>query len=435
MEIEALAALRLNQSPRRYRGSKHFCEDESAPSSPYYLSAPTSPRQASLREIEETPLGEVHAAVPFDWEERPGTPKRGRRSRRNDDILRDSSGGEERATSRSPSPSPLTLSRQSSTSEFDFSSARFITVEHSNSLGNDVPIASADQLFLHGQLLPLRLPPRLQAVKQLRESPASPFSEGNTIHGSFRMPPRSGNSTMKQLLSFRGRSKSPQRGPGDAAVWPFQEVESAGPKVDAGAKLRRFRSLSPLRVFKRESSEVSILFSEKTTSGSDSASSSASSARSSEFSTSSSGDENNDVRISREFWPSFEEKQRNGKPLNDFLYTDKPPTSLKIDISKLSSKEVLSKAERYKVSEGGLKSVSSELEAAKQEKTGSERKGLTPQLSRSNARSISRTPIIVPQTHEPVLLMSKQRDATSHPKKFGILGRCLGFESPNPRRL
>ena len=387
MEIEALAALRLNQSPRRYRGSKHFnYEDESAPSSPYYLSAPTSPHRASLREVEETPLGEVLAAVPFDWEERPGTPKRGRGSRENADILRDSSGEEERA-SRSRSPSPERFSPQSSTCEFDFSSARFLTEEDTHALNNEVPIASADQLFFHGQLLPLRLPPRLQAVKQLRESSASPFSDG--IHSSFRKPvsPRLGNSpTMKQLLSFRGRSKSPQRGARDAAIWPLQEAGESGRKTGTGAKLQKFRSLSPLKLFKRENSEVSIIFSEKSASSSDFASSSASSAFSS-----SSGDENYDVGVSRTFWPSFEEKNRNGKTVNDFLYSDKSPTSPKIDISKLSSKEVLSKAEKFKASKEGLKSLQlSELEATKHEKTGSERKKLTPQLSRSNARSISR---------------------------------------------
>ncbi|KAG0599044.1 hypothetical protein M758_12G123000 [Ceratodon purpureus] len=417
MEIEALATLRLNQSPRRYRGSRQLYEDESTPSSPYYLSAPTSPRLGSMRKVEETPLGEVHAAVPFDWEERPGTPKKGRRSRKDGDIMKDDE--EDRA---SRSPSPERSSRQSSMSEFDFGSARFIAEEDTHAFCNDVPIASADQLFLHGQLLPLRLPPRLQAVKQLRES----SEDGSTIHGSFRMPvsPRSGSSPMKQLMSFRGRSKSPQR---DGAGWPFHEVES-GPKAGAGTKLQKFRSLSPLRIFKRENSEVSILFSEKSTSGSDSTSSSASSARSSAFSSSSSGDENNDIRVSREFWPTFEEKQRNGKTLNEFLYSDKPPTSPKIDVSKLSSKEVLKKAERFKLSEEGLKSMSVEKE---KEKSCSERKALTPQLSRSNARSISRTPIILPQAYEPMLRLSKQRDATSYPKRFGILKRCLGYEPPS----
>lgn len=382
--MEALAALRLNLSPRRYRPcSSKFYEDESAPSSPYYVSAPTSPRGSSLREVEETPLGEVHAAVPFEWELKPGTPKRGRGNERDEGDLID--GVEER----SRSPSPERLSHQSSTSDFDFSSARFIAEEDTaHALSNDVPIASADQLFFHGQLLPLRLPPRLQAVKHIGESPCS---DGTTIRGSFRKPvsPRSGN----KLMSFRGRSKSPHREARDAAaVWPVDEVE-LGPK---SGKLQRFRSLSPLRIFRRENSEVSILFSDKSIAGSDSASSSASSSSSSAFSSSSSGDENSNVGMLKEFWPSFEEKQlRNGRStLNDFLYSDKPFASPKIDISKLSSKELLSKAERFKASEEreGLKSVPSkkELEAAKLYEKTPERKGLTPQLSRSNARSISR---------------------------------------------
>lgn len=389
MEIEALAALRLNHSPRRYRGSRQLHDDESAPSSPYYRSAPTSP---SPREREETPLGEVHAAVPFDWELRPGTPKRGRRSRRdNGDTTAPTS-------SRSLSPEPR-HSRQSSTSEFDFSSARFLGTEDAH----DAPIASADQLFFHGQLLPLRLPPRLQAVKQLRDSPSS---DVDSLHGFFSMP-RSGSSTMKQLMSFRSRSKSPVR--------PLQEPKEG--------KLRKFRSLSPLRIFKREDSEGSTLFSEKSTSGRDSASSSASS---SVFSASSSGDENNGVDVSREFWPSFEEKDRNGKTRDVYLYSDKPPTSPKIDVTRLSSKEVLSKAERFMASEEGMELVKVEL------KTGSLRKGLTPQLSRSNARSISRTPIIVSQAQPVLRTTSKQRDPVTHPKRFGILKSCLGFAPPSP---
>jgi len=318
--------------------------------------------------VEESPLGEVHAAVPFDWELKPGTPKRGNRGNMEDGDIID---GVDLELCRSPSPERL--SRQSSTCEFDFSSARFVAEEDTtHALSNDVPLASADQLFFHGQLLPLRLPPCLQAVKHLGES------DGTTIHGSFRKPvsPRSGNSAMK-IMSFRGRSKSPRREARDEEV----ELEPRS------AKLQKFRSLSPLRIFRRENSEVSILFSDKSISGSESASSS-----SSAFSSSSSGDENSNVGISKEFWPSFEEKERSGRStLNDFLYSDKPCASPKIDVSKLSSKEVLSKAEKFKASEEGLKSVPSkkELEAAKQGHP-SERKGLTPQLSRSNARSISR---------------------------------------------
>lgn len=356
------------------------------------MSAPTSPRRSSPREIEETPLGEVHAAVPFEWEVKPGTPKRGRGSRREEgDII----------IGVSRSPSPQRLSRQSSTSDFDFGSARFIAEpeDSTHALTHDVPIASADQLFFHGQLLPLRLPPRLQNVKHLG-------SDETPINSSFRKPVSSGN----KLLSFRGRSKSPRRD--SATVWPLDEVESE-PK--SSRTLQKFRSLSPLRIFRRENSEVSILFSDKSSSGSDSASSSASSSSSGAFLSSSSGDESS----SKEYWPSFDEKHKS--TLNDFLYSDKPCASPKIDISKLSSKELLSKAERFK-----------EEERLAKELTFPEKKELKPQLSRSNARSISRTPITPP----PVMVTRSKESKVMAPTpiRFGILKRCLGITPPSPRR-
>ncbi|XP_024363165.1 uncharacterized protein [Physcomitrium patens] len=430
-KMETLATLaRLSISPRRNRSSNKFSDDEvSTTSTPYFLSAPTSPRRASLREIEETPLGEVHCAVPFEWELRPGTPKRSRGSRNNDGSS-EMDVEERELGSRSRSSSPERLSRQSSTSDFDFSSARFIPPEETHAL-NDSSIASADELFFHGQLLPLTLPPRLQAVKQLKDSTdSSPGSDGGVLQGSFRKP-RSGSSPLK-LLSLRGRSKSPQRGALHSTAWPILGLE---PEQENGIcqRLQKFRSLSPLKIFKRESPEVNAMFSDKST---DSASSSTSSAFSS---SSSSGDENFiNVGISKEFWPFFEEsKQRRGsKTLHDFLYSEKLPSSPKIDVSKLSSKEVLRKAERFNAAPGaeaGLNSAAQVVHSKRElDKSGSvERKALTPQLSRSNARSMSRTPIM-PSQAQPLPQRSQSRpDFRSNPKRsFGILKRCLRIAPP-----
>jgi hypothetical protein len=154
------------------------------------------------------------------------------------------------------------LSRDSSNTEFEFSS-RFAGVVEPSLL----PCRAAEELFSHGQLLPLRLPPRLQGVKNLRSSDVSPCSDSSvSSSGSFRSylstqsPRIAGSPKPKKSISLCRFTKTAE----EALVLGKQERRA----------LQRPRSLSPLRLFNGESSAPGSNLSSDSVSSSSSSSSS-----------------------------------------------------------------------------------------------------------------------------------------------------------------
>ncbi|CAM6027904.1 unnamed protein product [Sphagnum balticum] len=219
--MEPLSLLRLS-SPKRPHAphiiSSGYAtavqsESGSAFSTPY-TSAPSSPRRTFFffrEELEEPPLGEVRAAVPFLWEEVPGTPRRddqivsvaaeaaaavrekdaevyGAQLAREDDYSFEFVAGArqvEAAEDGSEDVSGELSVDSESDSGFEFTARRSfanITTTGAAELaqaGNSIlqsinttttphcNMSTADELFFKGRVLPLRLPPRLlQSPKQ-----------------------------------------------------------------------------------------------------------------------------------------------------------------------------------------------------------------------------------------------------------------------------
>ncbi|KAM3710474.1 hypothetical protein ACB098_01G033500 [Castanea mollissima] len=198
----------------------------SAPSTPrrigeYYFSAPSSPTRLSefYQDLNEFSRmnesyerkGDVPSMVPFDWEEKPGTPK----------LPKGSSG-----------------TKDEDAFAFDFS--------------EDLEKASlsADELFDGGKIRPLKPPPRLQLGNKVNEytsqkspllsprSPRSPLSQGRKmVLGAFS-PRRKKDTdpfakavenTRTQAGQERGREKTPA-------------------KSSSNSGRKATRSLSPIRV-------------------------------------------------------------------------------------------------------------------------------------------------------------------------------------------
>ena len=307
--MEALAVLRLSASPRRRNGSMEM-DDESALHTPY-TSAPSSPRRAFAKEEENEPLGEVRAAVPFVWELVPGTPKNDVEGEGGEETEREqgSPGGSETTGSSSA------LSRNSSNTEFEFSN-RFAGVVE------PLPCRAAEELFANGQLLPLRLPPRLQAMKNLRTS-------DSTLGSSFHS------------------AGSPRvAGP---------------PKKLVAAMQERPRSVTPLRLFNRESGAP----------GGNLSSDSVSSASS--FSSETNGDSAQD---------SHGEEDAKGK---DILFSDMGGENSKTMISR--SRPVQSKRELLKQQQKLWNGFVNAEKVAAAAAAAPAPALIAPPLSRSNARS------------------------------------------------
>ncbi len=219
--MEPLSLLRLS-SPKRphgphiissgYTAAVHS-ESGSAFSTPY-TSAPSSPRRTLFffrEDVEEPPLGEVRAAVPFLWEEVPGTPRRddqivsvaaeaaaavrekdaevyGAQLAREDDYSFEFVAGArqvEAAEDGSEDISGEVSVDSESDSGFEFTARRSLAnitttgVAELAQAGNSIlqsinttttphcNMSTADELFFKGRVLPLRLPPRLlQSPKQ-----------------------------------------------------------------------------------------------------------------------------------------------------------------------------------------------------------------------------------------------------------------------------
>ncbi len=219
--MEPLSLLRLS-SPKRPHAphiiSSGYAtavqsESGSAFSTPY-TSAPSSPRRTFFffrEDVEEPPLGEVRAAVPFLWEEVPGTPRRddqivsdaaeeaaavrekdaevyGAELAREDDYSFEFVAGArqvEAAEDGSEDVSGELSVDSESDSGFEFTARRrFANITTTGpaelaQAGNSIlesinttttphcDMSTADELFFKGRVLPLRLPPRLlQSPKQ-----------------------------------------------------------------------------------------------------------------------------------------------------------------------------------------------------------------------------------------------------------------------------
>ncbi|KAK3039387.1 hypothetical protein RJ639_027636 [Escallonia herrerae] len=178
----------------------------------YYFSAPTSPTRISelyrdfddfliVNGCEKIELGGVpSSAVPFQWEEKPGTPKspKGRSNRYEDDFAFDLSGERERTS------------------------------------------LSAEELFDGGIIRPLKPPPRLQY----------PDGDNQKIRAMSPRPHRSPLSQGKKM--FTGSFSPRQKKDFDAAVERTAERERGRERVStlssSSSRHRATRSLSPLRV-------------------------------------------------------------------------------------------------------------------------------------------------------------------------------------------
>ncbi|KAJ4964534.1 hypothetical protein NE237_016383 [Protea cynaroides] len=184
----------------------------SAPSSPkrfgeFYFSAPTSPARVSA--IYRDFNGFSSSAIPFDWEEKPGTPK-SKAGNNNDDDDNDGFA-------------------------FDFSGQ----IERAS--------LSAEDLFDGGVIRPLKPPPRLQLGDEASNwkspvtsprSPRSPISQGKKmIREAFSPRQR------KQIDPFTAAIEATRRGSdrnGGRERAPVSKFSNSGRKIT--------RSVSPLRV-------------------------------------------------------------------------------------------------------------------------------------------------------------------------------------------
>ncbi|KAI3439701.1 uncharacterized protein J3R85_004542, partial [Psidium guajava] len=198
----------------------------SAPSTPKrfgdpYFSAPTSPARVAdfYREFDEfsaknvsDPSSSCSAAVPFVWEEKPGTPK---------------------------SPQPKAFGR----GPVDFKDDGDDGFNFAFDLSKDSErqSLSAEELFDGGKIRPLKHPPRLHSDRSVLTPPKSPLAPS----------PKNQRSQARGVLSPRARKESD---PFEAAI---ENVgRSAGSRQSRGRERlqgsesgrRAARSLSPYRV-------------------------------------------------------------------------------------------------------------------------------------------------------------------------------------------
>ncbi|KAG0578455.1 hypothetical protein KC19_4G024600 [Ceratodon purpureus] len=315
--MEALAVLRLSVSPRRNNDAHAALEDAEEIALPTpYTSPPSSPRHAFTMDVEESPLGEVRAAIPFVWELIPGTPK--------DDFemqtvdvgvifdMSEETGSEGHGSSRSSEDDSESLSRDSSKIEFEFCTRFEGIVEPS------LAMSTADELLSNGQVVPLRLPPRLQGVKHLRSSDSS-CSDISSNGSSFKSchSPQSPQSphvlNVGSKLTLCGLMRTLESEPEEVTILGMQE------------RKQKIRSLSPLRFLSMERSNLSseAYFSRDSVSSASSFSSSSSRAETT-------------VDSPQALWDSPDGKRNKGRTLND-LVPDMPIASRGTEGVKVSS--------------------------------------------------------------------------------------------------
>ncbi|KAJ6766203.1 hypothetical protein OIU79_022211 [Salix purpurea] len=183
-----------------------------APSSPqrfggFFLSAPTSPTRPSsfYRELNDITLStNLSSTIPFDWEEKPGTPKS--KKQREDDSRNDNDRGDD----------------YHEDFEFDFSGQ----LERAS--------LSAEELFDGGKIKPLKPPPGYS-------SPRSPVSRAANKKGFDPFQAAIEETRKREVkLQINQQGQAPnQRGRGRSY---------GGPSFPAGSMRKGSRSLSPLRV-------------------------------------------------------------------------------------------------------------------------------------------------------------------------------------------
>ncbi|XVE94835.1 hypothetical protein REPUB_Repub02eG0044100 [Reevesia pubescens] len=195
-----------------------------APSTPRrfgecFFSAPTSPTRMSeiYREFDRFSMmndrksskRSSSVAIPFDWEEKPGTPK---------------------------SPRAITNDEEGDDFAFDFSEA----LEKTS--------LSAEELFDGGKIKPLKPPPGLQVDEHNQKSPLlssprsprSPFSQGKKIISeAFSPRKKKDRDPFATSIESSTRNKTDQHGRGRERVQDFSAKNSSH---------RATRSLSPYRV-------------------------------------------------------------------------------------------------------------------------------------------------------------------------------------------
>lgn len=368
------AILKLSVSPRGRKNVAHgYLEDAEE----FFLQTPDrNAKRAFAREVEEASLGEVRAAVPFVWELVPGTPK-GDLDSVIVDVGRESSNETEETRSQdqaSPGSSEGSeamenFGQDSSMKEFEFSSRFEAFVEPLPWHGACAPyISTAEELCSGGQVSPLPLPPRLQTAKHTENSDsASPVRSGGGFFKSYHYP-HSPRSPRSLLLCRLTKTLN-----GEMSVLGIQERKPTS------------RSFSPLRLFNQENPAADSSISSKAFSSSESASSVSSS------SASTWGGETN-ADLPQSLW-----EQNQSSTLKDLLFTDMAIASAGIGNSKLSSSKsriVESKSELLKkdMARRNQRADASEVESGRRGEP-----ALTPQLSRSNARSRSvPTPALIP---------------------------------------
>jgi hypothetical protein len=238
--------------------------------------------------VEEAPLGEVRAAIPFIWEHVPGIPidgdhllsfaELGREKEDGAQLARqensfkhlaeeDTCQVEEAAAAGSDvcangdSDDVIFEDSPSSESveEFDFGAKLGTTKEE-----NSIMTSTAEELFLNGHMLPLSLPPRLQSLKHVSlqtsdssrsdssssadSSSCGSFHQGRRTSSSFSSSspksPRGSSLSSSRFLALFGFSRTPR----ETADVENLMKESAGRNAERiGHKRRKSRSLSPSR--------------------------------------------------------------------------------------------------------------------------------------------------------------------------------------------
>ncbi|BBN13122.1 hypothetical protein MPTK1_6g00990 [Marchantia polymorpha subsp. ruderalis] len=209
-----LSILKLG-SPRRRFASGQFAFDHELGHMSNTNSgtiAPLSAVAAGADEDTEMVFEQHQAAIPFVWEEKPGTP-RGVRSIKEET----GSGSEDSSEEDDDSSDAMTTSNPSSrnsslretdesppTSEFEFTAGDALDAsgddDNNNSSSNNNNNKTADELFAKGQILPLKPPPRLQSIKQLMAADAAEEAMG------FNSPKTPGHSFRKDGLRTPTRS-------------------------------------------------------------------------------------------------------------------------------------------------------------------------------------------------------------------------------------
>ncbi|KAL0909317.1 hypothetical protein M5K25_020170 [Dendrobium thyrsiflorum] len=160
--------------PNHFTDSSSFFEFHHS----HHVSAPSSPTSsaaiyAAFRRTAAATRGSRHSSIPFDWEEKPGTPKSASFDQKEDDFDFDFSigfsGRNMDKLSQLPPASP----------------------------GKVASLVAADELFEFGKIRPLKPPPRLYSPVMGEQGPKSPRS------GGFLSPLRRGrNRRGKELDPF-----------------------------------------------------------------------------------------------------------------------------------------------------------------------------------------------------------------------------------------